>query len=421
VGVSSAIWIPFIWMFFAGSRYASQWLSLGSSFEVTNTYLDGSPIDRAVFLILEIVGVIILVRRRLNWKELFTQNIWICLFFIFGAISILWSDYPFVSSKRLFKALGNIIMVLVILTEVRPYAALGVVLRRLSFLFLPLSVLFIKYYPDIGRAYHMGRPMFAGVSDGKNGLGTICLISGIYFSWNLLFNRRDGVESGSRLHFSIYLIILPMIAWLFNMADSATSFACMVIAICLFLVGRQPVVSRKPLRILTISITFIALYSALELVFDMSGTIIEMLGRRPDLTTRVPMWEDLLSMVKNPIVGFGYESFWLGDRQKTIMEKWRITLSAHNGYLEMYLNLGLIGLFILVGWFLSGLRKVAHLLVIDYPAAILKLCFIVVLVLHNWTEAAFYATNIMWIIFMLATIEVPGNSPLNNSAVERVD
>jgi O-antigen ligase len=212
-----------------------------------------------------------------------------------------------------------------------------------------------------------------------------------------------------------------MIAWLFYMANSATSLVCLIIAICLFLVGRRPVVARKPLRILTIGIAFIALYSALELLFDMSGTIIEMFGRRPDLTTRVPMWDDLLSMVKNPLVGFGYESFWLGARQKIIMDKWGIAISAHNGYLEMYLNLGLIGLFMLVGWFLSGLRKVARHLVIDYAAAMLRLCFIVVLAFYSWTEATFYGVSIMWVIFMLATIDVPGNKRLNNFASERMD
>ena len=44
-------------------------------------------------------------------------------------------------------------MVLVILTEKRPYEAVGVILRRLAFLLLPLSVLFIRYYPDLGREY----------------------------------------------------------------------------------------------------------------------------------------------------------------------------------------------------------------------------------------------------------------------------
>jgi O-antigen ligase len=158
----------------------------------------------------------------------------------------------------------------------------------------------------------------------------------------------------------------------------------------------------------------------MELFFNAKETVIAMLGRRPDLTTRVPMWEDLLSMVTDPVFGFGYESFWLGIRQQIVLEKWNIGISAHNGYLEMYLNLGLIGVFMLVGWFLSGLRKVARHLVIEYPAAILRLSIVVVLAFYNWTEATFYGISNMWLIFILATLEVPvstGSAPLLQSQV----
>ena len=54
--------------------------------------------------------------------------------------------------KRWIKDLGNPIMALVILTERRPYEALGITLRRLSFLLLPLSVVFVRYFPELGRA-----------------------------------------------------------------------------------------------------------------------------------------------------------------------------------------------------------------------------------------------------------------------------
>ena len=187
----------------------------------------------------------------------------------------------------------------------------------------------------------MGKPMFTGVAGTKNGLGVICLLSAIYFSWNMLISRSEGNASGQSLHYSIYLIIIPMIAWLLYMANSATSLACMVVAVCLFVVGRQPVVVREPRRILAIGIACIVLFGIMELTFDVKDTVITMLGRRPDLTTRVPMWEDLLSMVRNPIVGFGYESFWLGARRQYMVEHWGIVCQAHNGYLEMYLNLAI--------------------------------------------------------------------------------
>jgi O-antigen ligase len=408
-GISRAILIPLIWMLPSASREFSFWLrylfNIGSS---SGSIIEGNPYDRGIQTVLMVAGLIVLMKRRPNWNALFTKNRWIWLYFIFGAISFLWSDYPLVSLKRWFKALGNVIMVVVILTEDRPYEAIGVILRRLAFLLLPLSVLLIKYYPELGKTYHRGLPMYMGVADQKNGLGQICLFCGIYFCWKLLLNRREGIELGRRLHFSIYLIILPMLAWLFHMANSATSLACMIVAVGLFVVARQPVVAREPSRVLVFCIACIVLFGIMEYFFDVLNTIITMLGRRQDLTTRVPMWNDLLGMVKNPIVGFGYESFWLGDRWQYMYEKWKITSQAHNGYLEMYLNMGLIGLFFLLCWILSGLRKVNRHLAIDYKAAMLRLCFIVIVVLYNWTEATFYGNTTMWLLFLVGVMDMQG-------------
>jgi len=418
VGVSHSIWIPFIWIILSASRYASYWFKLGSPvMSSADKYLEGSPIDRAVFLTLMLCGIIILMQRKLNWNELFNKNLWIWLFFIFGAISILWSDFPMVSFKRWFKSLGNVVMALVILTEERPYEALGVILRRFAFLLLPLSVLFIKYYPDLGRSYHMGQVMFTGVAGQKNGLGLICLISGIYFSWNLLLNHREEVKSGQQLHFSIYLIIFPMIIWLLYRARSATSLACTIVAVALFIVARHPALAQKPTRIMTVCLASIILLGISELFFNVKDTVIVMLGRQPDLTSRIPMWADLLSIVQHPLIGAGYESFWLGDRMIYIQKRWGKLIQAHNGYVQMYLDLGYIGLFFIVSLILSGLKRVWHCLYFDYPAAILRLCFIIIVSLVNVTEATFGGVSIMFLLFLFSILDLSGHTEVRNTDI----
>jgi O-antigen ligase len=328
------------------------------------------------------------------------------LFFAFGAVSILWSDYPFVSFKRWNKAIGNVIMVLIILTEQRPYEAIGIILRRFAYILIPLSVLFSKYYPHLGRAYHRNIQMFTGVTDHKNALGQICLVSGIYFSWMLLLKCRDNDEMGP-LDYSIYIMILLMTAWLLYMANSATSLASMVVAVGLFVVGRHSLVAREPHKILAIGIASIIFFGVLEISFGFSETVIALFGREPDLTDRVPMWRNLLAMVKNPMTGFGFESFWLGNRRLIIKELWGPFVQAHNGYLQVYLDLGLIGLFLLVGWILSGFKKVANFLSANYSVGMLRLCFILVVVLYNWTEATFYGVNLLWSVLLLGVMDIP--------------
>ncbi len=406
--VSKAIWIPFIWIFLAGSRYASEWFNLRSPIFSSYSIEEGSPVDRFVFTILILAGLIILVRRRLGWKKIFTQNSLIWLFFIFGAIScFLWSDYPLVSFKRLLKDLGNVVMVLVILTEDRPYLAFGIILRRLAFVLLPFSILFIKYYPDLGRAYHMGQPMFTGVATQKNGLGQLCFLAGMYFSWNLIFDHKKLLRSGYMIHYSTYLIMLPMIAWLTYRANSATSTTCLIVAVSLFIIGSHSSMIENPKRILRLSIASAVIFFQMEYFFDIKNTIIVLLGRSPDLTTRMPMWNDLLTMVKNPILGFGFESFWLGERQVSMIENWGVSGQAHNGYLEMYLNLGLIGLLFMTGWIFSGIKNVNRFLDINYPVGLLRFSLIVTVALYNYTEVTFHGVSNMWIVFMIGIMNIP--------------
>jgi len=417
-GVSRAIWLPFLWIFPESSRSISQWLNLVAP-NLINSYTveEGSPIDRVFFLLLILGGIIVLRQRELNWRDIFTQNLWVWLYFVFGAVSFIWSDYPMISFRRWNKSLGTVIMVLVVLTEVEPYAAIRFILNRLALVFIPLSVLFVKFYPEFGRSYHMGAPMFIGVSSQKNGLGQLCFLTILYFSWQILITRNKMEVSNHRLHYSIYLVILPMTVWLLCIANSATAIACTIVSICLFILCKMPAITKNPRRVLILCGAFIVLYGITESVFDMKAKIINMLGRRPDLTTRVPMWNDLLAMAESPLIGTGFESFWLGERRQFMDELWGISGQAHNGYLEMYLNLGIIGVIFVAGWIFSGLIRVYRHLGIDFPDAIFRLCLIITISMYNYTEASFYGVSNLWMLLLVVVMKVPNKnySPISTT------
>ena len=194
-----------------------------------------------------------------------------------------------------------------------------------------------------------------------------------------------------------------MIAWLFHMADSATSLACLMIAICIFSVGRFSALVSKPQRILPLGIASIILFLAVNYAFDVKNTIIYMLGRKPNLTDRFYIWDYFLAMVRNPVIGYGFESFYLSDGLN-IRQLYR---STHNGYPEMYLNLGMVGVGFVIGWIVSGMKKAHNYLFIDYSAAMLRISLIVVVSLYNWTESTFAGVNNMLIILLFAIMSIP--------------
>jgi O-antigen ligase len=433
-------------MFLAGSRYVSSWLGVSPNFESANDYAEGSPVDRAVFFALIVAGIVILARRKIDWPRLLLNNKWIVLYLLYCLASMAWSDEPTLLMKRWVKDLGNPIMALVILTERRPYEAVGVVLRRLAFLLLPLSVLFIKYYPALGRDYKAdGTPMFTGVGHQKNDLGLMCLLAGIYVFCELLQTRRprrlgrahpvhgnaqlrgftpDGFRGlihglGRRVRALgaargnghpgfmqqqkiIALVMIGMLSWLLRMSDSQTSFVCLVAAVLVLLLGR---IAKRPATIFGVLLCAVA---AWPLVLNLKEFALSFLERDPTLTYRTAIWQTLETFAGDPLVGFGYMSFWTGARLEEMRKVLGAPLNqAHNGYLEQYLNLGYIGVAFIALIVLSGLRWVRRHLNDDPAAGILRLCFIIVAVLYNYTEASFYGLNNMWVLLLLGCLEVP--------------
>ncbi len=406
---SNALWIPLLWMFIAGSRWTSSWLNLSQPLDSATAYAEGSPLDRAVFFSLILAGVVVLTRRKLDWGELLSKNKWIVFYFGYCLVSILWTDEPFILFKRWVKDLGNPVMALVILSEKNPYEACGAVLRRLAFLLLPLSVLFIRYYPDLGRSYHVdGSPMYTGVGHQKNDLGLMCLITGIYFAWYFLRMRTTEFKLLNLENSWDFLLIL-MLAWLLRMSNSQTSLVCLVVTIGVLLVSRVGFIAKKPSRIVVLGVSSALIFAVLESTLHIKDFILELLGRDPTLTNRTEVWEVLRKFEVNSIIGAGFMSFWSGRRLEGIWAILGVGINqAHNGYLEQYFNLGYVGVGLIGIIILSGLLKIRQRLDMDYSSAILRLCIILSAVFYNYTEAAFYGISNIWLLFLLASIEMPG-------------
>ena len=74
---------------------------------------------------------------------------------------------------------------------------------------------------------------------------------------------------------------------------------------------------------------------------------------------RMELWRQCLAVDTSPIFGVGFEAFWAGDRLHLLKEgrPWQPT-ESHNGYLETYLNLGFVGLFMLFGLIIATFRKI---------------------------------------------------------------
>lgn len=417
--ISAAVWIPVAWLMLTGSRFISQWLMLGNPAANRNVS-DGSPLDAAVFLVLMVLGVMVLARRKVQLSEVLRQNAAIAMFVIFCFLSVLWSDEIFISFKRFVKTLGHPIMALVILTDPRPVDAFRALLRRCALALLPVSILFIKYLPEYGRYFDTwsGVATNRGAMITKNDLGYMSMIFATFAIWTFLSRKLIEDARVRRQELGIAALILCMSLWLLWMSDSATSRFCLMLTTSCMLFLALPIVNRK--RVGTYFFVLIGAALLAEWVFDVYSTVIELLGRNANLTDRKDVWKDAIALQSHPIVGAGFETFWLGQRLRIMWEKWWWhPIQAHNGYLEIYLNLGLIGLSLLVVMLFASFTRITRSLVADFEFGRLRLAFLLAIIAFNYTEAAFKALHPMWTLFCLISMQYAWKGAVHASKAVR--
>ena len=404
--VSAAVWVPVIWMFIIGTRLPSQWLG-GQTGSVASVLQEGNPLDRTVDLILISLAVVTLVSRSFQWDKFFARNIALVAFITFALISFVWSDFPFIAFKRWFRDLGNYFVILVVLTDPHPLEATRTLLRRLGYLLMPLCITLIKYFPGISKLYDpwTGVAQFTGATTSKNMLGGACLVSGIFFFWDTVTRWHDRKDRRTKRILLVNFSLIGMMLWLLNLSGSATSKVCLTIGCLVILAAHSKKFKRSPGFLKVLIPSAFILYLILAYGLDLSGSFASAVGRDPTLTDRTKIWAAVLAIHTNPLVGTGYESFWLGPRLERIWPLVGHVNEAHNGYLDIYLNLGGIGLALLLMFMIASYRKICKQIG-SSPLASLSLALWTMMLFYDMTESAFRG-GLLWITFLLAGMAVP--------------
>jgi O-antigen ligase len=417
-GASGALWLPVAWFAIAGSRFLSQWLNLGGG--SAGDLAEGSAIDAAYFLALIVLGLRVLAGRRFAPGRWLRANPWVAVFLLYGFAAILWSDFPFIALKRWIKALGNPVMALVILTDRNPGQAFRIVMKRCAYLMLPLSLLFIKYFPEYGRAYSpwTGEGYNQGITTQKNSLGFLAMSFGIFYAWDLWVWRRHGATARRRLDDLVSLGFLVLSLGLLYMAHSSTSLLGFAIGVAVVAGLGFPIIDQRYLGTWVVSAAVLAVL--MEAMFDLYDLALDLLGEDRTLTDRTKIWADCLELTDDPVIGVGYESFWLGPRLEVLWEKWPFgPLQAHNGYLEIYLDLGGVGLVLLVAMLMAGFHAIKRELLRNPPLGRLKMAYFFVILAFNYAEASFKGVHPLLMLFYaiaLAPVAVPGESWVRRAA-----
>jgi O-antigen ligase len=307
-------------------------------------------------------------------------------------------------------------MALVVLSEQRPLEALASIFRRCAYVLIPLSIVLIRYYPEMGRAYHVwtGVEMWTGVATHKNGLGQLCAISAFFLIWSLGLGKANEVRASpiqrmadvSVLLMACYLLIGPG-----QGAYSATSLGILAAGVGTLLTLRctPRVATALATHGGVLVITLVLGYALLGDV--VTATVSALFGRDGNLTGRtVEIWPYAWEIgARHPILGAGYGGVWgLGGdiSLKTGVEQ------AHNGYLDVYLELGIVGLLFLGAYFLNLCGTVRRAFRCDVNWGLFGLCFVLMTLIYNISETAFFdvylGASMLLVTMTLSVAAAPG-------------
>lgn len=407
---SWALWVPVAWIFIVATRLPSQWLGLEVVTIEAQAFQEGNPVDRAVWLLLILLAITILVSRSFNWTSFFGRNLALTAFLSFALLSVVWSGFPFIAFKRWFRDLGGYLVILVVLTDPHPLEAVRTVLRRLGYLLIPLSVVLIKYFPRVSRQYDgwTGLVQYVGPTTSKNMLGVLCMVSGVFFFWDMVSRWSAHKEPRTKRIILVDLAFIAMTLWVMHDAHSATSGVCLVIGCLMILAAHSNLGKRHPGLLKTLAPGTFFFYLTVAFGLGFSGALNHFVGRKANFTDRTDIWKALLSMHTNPLVGVGYQSFWLGPRLQSFWQMAGVghINEAHNGYLEIYLELGIIGLFLLCAFLVASYRTICKRLKPFTSFGSLSLALWTILLFYNFTEAAI-GPSLLWVVFLLAAMAVP--------------
>src|SRR5213080_4742577 len=244
--VSGALWLPLLWLVLGCSRSFTAWLNIfGLPVSGGASNEEGSPVDAFFVYAMATAGLLVLIKRQVSLSEVLRRNRWLVAFIAYCFISVVWSDYPFIAFKRVTKIFNHPIMALIVFTEPDFKEALTRLMKRCAYVVVPVSILWIKYYPQYGTNYDdWGGQMNQGIaSGGKNSLGADCLILGFFFFWYLLQTWRTERSTQRRNELLLIAGFLIGIWWLFAKAHSANSTICLFVAILIVVfVGIRPII-----------------------------------------------------------------------------------------------------------------------------------------------------------------------------------
>ncbi len=328
-------------------------------------------------------------------------------------LSTLWSDDAFLTLRRSFGLLGTTIIAVYVVCRYSLSAFLATLVQTIIIVALG-SMIAIVVAPEFGVMQGAYQGAWRGLFWEKNRFGESMAI-GIFTTLLLSTIRRRRLP----LWLCVAICTTLMLG-----SRSATAVVGVITAyIALFFADRLKN-KRFGFRagLMAIGLVVITL-CAVEIGFEPQDAL-NVLGRDTTLTGRTQIWSTAIQYIGDrPLLGYGYQVFWEPDgpvRRYLAKDLGWEPVTAHNGYLEIGLDFGLVGLLLFSIFLCEAVRRsITYLRTSSESVRAWPFVVIIGLAAMNFADANVVLYNeFLWVIFMIAFLYATVDD-LNLSATNR--
>jgi exopolysaccharide production protein ExoQ len=319
--------------------------------------------------------------------------------------SVAWSANP---RHTLIDALNLLLTTMFALYLLSRYPGERIIsfLNLLAFVSLLLCVISVVALPGVGIDEYQ-RNAWRGIFGQRNNSAAICIL---FLTVALHTRTRDFVEQLMRT-VNIALSMLFIV-----MSGSRTGWIVAAIAIALTYGVRLTVRIRSLDRILFLMVLFVPTTLFVLLVGTYSVEILAALDKDPTLTQRTIIWASVIpSILKHPMFGYGYSAFWAGlhgESLQTVLTTGWMQGQAQDGYLDILLQVGLLGLIPTILLFLRALMQAGRLIhhKMRDPSILLAVVLIPVILIENIGESSLMMPLSLPWFYALISFTILGSS-----------
>lgn len=325
---------------------------------------------------------------------------WLPLLLAWVWASTAWSIDPATTIRRAFAFTAYTLVAVQIALRFTPERIIRW-LAVVCLVQLSLSVAFAVALPAY--AYMPDGGQLRGVFTHKNSMGELLLMAGVVLAatWPARLIPRWLAAAGLAL---VFALALPV--------GSATALALLVVLgglLAALLALRLP--HHLAALMIGLGLGLVGLVAALAVLHP--AGVFELLGRDPTLTGRAQLWAFVDGLIaERPWLGYGYRTVFA----QPWVQHWVVDAlgweapHAHNGYREIMLDLGVVGL-LLVLPILAGTLWRAIRRVVVRPDTLAVFAFLIIAgyLLRNLTEAdLLHQTKLVWVLVLIASFHLRG-------------